>query len=434
MSYENNISKIRETDFLNLEVENNNFVLAKCGKSIFNFKKDQLKEFSHGSTVDFFINPKNSYNANPFGVGQFFIDFELPKIEYTIYKFILSFSLFIASPNTGNGYLMPIPLILDRISLLKNSNTVGNDIHDYDILLYNLNKYFNILMNGDTVNQLGVNYSQNIGSAEYLGSNLLYNTSIPVNIELPISLSDSGFPLNKIKNDLTIRVFFKSKIGEQAANDLTIGLSSVQMILRVNEMTQKYKSLLYKQPKINHCFNKRVFTRVNINQLTTNQNYNVIIPGFRGIASAVLIYLSTSESVIDTTTLGGNTLWHIFKYGLDQVYINDSSGRNILNGNKLSLNYSRFLFSNHFKNLTIPVNLNTQSLANNGELFYIPFCNEDSDSFNGCFSGGYNFNGNGDYSLNFVSKSTCSNVILNMMWFCPSLLTLMDGDIEEILA
>jgi len=37
---------------------------------------------------------------------------------------------------------MPSPFMIDRVSLLKNSNTFGVDVDSVDILHYNLNKYF----------------------------------------------------------------------------------------------------------------------------------------------------------------------------------------------------------------------------------------------------------------------------------------------------
>ena len=107
MSYDENINKVKESaEFLNLEVEKSNFVIARCGRGVYNFKKDQIKDLSHTSTVDFFINPKNSVNTFPFGVSQFYIDFDLPKIEYSIFKFILRFSLYVNAPGSNGNIII----------------------------------------------------------------------------------------------------------------------------------------------------------------------------------------------------------------------------------------------------------------------------------------------------------------------------------------
>jgi hypothetical protein len=91
------IDKVKEnTDFLKHEVVKNEYVMLKNGKSVYNLPKHQVYGTSHNPTIDFFIQPKNSYNEKPFGVSSgsiFFVDFEIPKIDYTAHEFVLKFNL-----------------------------------------------------------------------------------------------------------------------------------------------------------------------------------------------------------------------------------------------------------------------------------------------------------------------------------------------------
>ena len=433
-----NLEKVKNSvDFLKVESNKNEYSLIRCGKNVYNYKKHQLNEVSHSPTVDYFLIPKNSYNSLPFGNSQFYIDFDLPKIQYSIYEFVLRFTMNLTQAASGAQCpIIPYPLIIDRISVLKNSNALGNDTYDWDILLYNLNKYYNDLLNYDITNQLGVGTnSLEVNGKLFFGS-VITNGSAGYNISLPISLNYSSFPLDLIQNDITLRIYFKSNVLENTDlfKDNMVQLSNVGLVLRVNELSNDARKHICCQPKLNHLFNKRIFTKINVNSLTAGQNYQIVIPGFRQVASSVLIFFSSSDNAI-TNAQNNGYYWHTWRFGINNVYITDSAGRNILNNNKYDQNYNRYLISNHFNNLNNVFNSNTNSQKNSlGELTYIPFCNEESDSFNGAFSGGMPFKDTGDYSINFTSNHTCSNVILTLMWFVPSILSLHNGDLTETYA
>jgi len=239
-----NIEKLSQAaDFLKLEVKKDDYQLVKSGKSVYNLKKHQLYGLSHSPTIDFFLIPKNNYSNTPFGNSHFFIDFDLPKIEYTIHQLILRFNIFV--PNT-TSVIMPPCLIIDRVSTLKNSNAMANDCIDWDIFLFNLNKYTVEYMNNDFPHQLGVDYNASIGPNNYLGTVVNNNSNVGVNIELPISLNRSGLLLSAIKDNIVIRIYFKSNISYSGCPDNQIQLNNVTMALRVRELSSENKNYLYR--------------------------------------------------------------------------------------------------------------------------------------------------------------------------------------------
>ena len=117
------------------------YQLLKSGRNVFNLPKHQIYNTTHNPIQNFFINPKNNYSSKPFGSNSnTYIDFELPQINYTYHQFVFRFKLLNSSSSVQT--LMPSPFMIDRVSLLKNSNTFGVDVDSVDILHYNLNKYF----------------------------------------------------------------------------------------------------------------------------------------------------------------------------------------------------------------------------------------------------------------------------------------------------
>ena len=224
-----NLEKVKNNvDFLKVESNKNEHSLIRSGKNVYNYKKHQLNEVSHSPTIDYFLIPKNSYNSLPFGNSHFFIDFDLPHVSYTIYEFVLRFSMNLTQAASGAFCpIIPYPLIIEKISVLKNSNALGNDTYDWDILLHNLNKYYNDLLNKDISNQLGVSETAlTINDHTNFGS-LITAVSTGFNISLPISLNNCSFPLDLIQNNITLRIYFKSNILE----DLT---SFKDRIIRFN--------------------------------------------------------------------------------------------------------------------------------------------------------------------------------------------------------
>ena len=117
----------------------------------------------HSPTCDFVILPNNSHNANPFGLSSFYLDFKLDRINYALYQFILRFNLY--NTNTSsNLQTMPLQLIIDRVSLLKNSNVLAQDVVDWDIYFYNLQKC--CLESNEIVDVLGMQ----VDSSSYLSA------------------------------------------------------------------------------------------------------------------------------------------------------------------------------------------------------------------------------------------------------------------------
>ena len=72
---------------------------------------------------------------------------------------------------------------------------------------------------------------------------------------------------------------------------------------------------------------------------------------------------------------------------------------------------------------------------NTGQLTYLGFCQDGSDSFNGVYSCGYSFNGTsgGDHTLKFTSSYTIVNPIIHVICFVPALVSLENGELHEIL-
>ena len=124
-----------KVDFLRIDNnKNQDYMLYKTGKQVLNVNKKQVVDIVHEPTIDFYLQPKNQYPST-FSGQEFYIDFELNKFDYTFYQFLLRFE--ITNLSTGaNAKMLPYPLFISRVSVLKNQNTMGNDIYDYDIMLY----------------------------------------------------------------------------------------------------------------------------------------------------------------------------------------------------------------------------------------------------------------------------------------------------------
>jgi hypothetical protein len=131
----------------------------------------------------------------------------LNKFDYTYHQFLLRFDITNLSTN-ANAKVMPGPLLISRVSLLKNSNTLGTDIYDYDIMMFNLHKItneyntknYNIIGMSETTDKKisGFDYSP-LGTVNHL-------------IELPICLNRSYLCSSLIKDQIVIRVFFKGNV------------------------------------------------------------------------------------------------------------------------------------------------------------------------------------------------------------------------------
>jgi hypothetical protein len=84
----------------------------------------------------------------------------VPKLDLTFHQILLRFKCkndtqFVAS-------VLPPYLMIEKVSLLKNSNALANDIYDYDIYYYNLHKLFNEYnLDEKSLVSFGMDYTNN---------------------------------------------------------------------------------------------------------------------------------------------------------------------------------------------------------------------------------------------------------------------------------
>jgi hypothetical protein len=64
-------------------------------------------------------------------------------------------------------------------------------------------------------------------------------------------------PACLIKENLVLRVYFKNDVAYDG-NPSDLVLSDVGLVLRMEELNNNQLTHLYKQPKFNHMFNKRI--------------------------------------------------------------------------------------------------------------------------------------------------------------------------------
>jgi hypothetical protein len=424
----------QQVDFLKHDANHkHDYQLLKNGKSLFNLPKHQIYNTTHSPIQNYFINPKNNYSEKPFnGSSSFYIDFDVPKLDCSFYQFVLRFSLTNLS-TTANSLIMASPLIIEKVSLLKNSNALGLDIDSWDIFLFNMQKYYKDLNKDDVESNLSMKQSAQgyLLPITYSSNGDTTNN----NVEIPICLNRSDLLASAIKDNLVIRVYFKPDIVLDTIQNSDVKLSNVSLILRVQELNNSQLSVLYKQPKFNHLFNKRVVLRYNINKLTAGTEYSIPLAGFRNVCGAILLYIRRPENEIKYTTLG-NLYSHIVNLQMDNVYIVDPTGRNIQNNNKQDVNWNNYLMANHFKRVNEVFNRMSykfnNALGNRGHFTYLPFCADGSDSWDGVYSGGYSFNDNGDQVLRFTSLDNYDgNCVLTMMAFVPAILSVENGSLEE---
>jgi hypothetical protein len=133
----------KNVPFLKHDVcSHHSYELIKSGKQILNLPKEQVYNQHHSSIHDFSISAKNTYSDYPFtGNSSWYVNFELPKLNYCYHQFVLRFKLN-SNSTTDDFFVLPVPLMIDRLVLLKNSNVLS-EVNNEDILLYNLHKISN---------------------------------------------------------------------------------------------------------------------------------------------------------------------------------------------------------------------------------------------------------------------------------------------------
>jgi len=204
---------------------------------------------------------------------------------------------------------MPAPFMVDRVSLLRNSNTFGLDVDGSDILLFNLNKYYKDVGIGKSLSNIFANLGILLGSSG-MANNLISVTyganggGKEVNVEIPVSLNRSNFCASLIKDNLILRIYFKNDVSYNGtATDIV--LSDVGLVLRMEELNNNQLSHIFKQPKFNHMFNKRVIQRYNINNITNGIEVSVNLAGFRNVCGGMLVYLSYPLNDIKSASHNG---------------------------------------------------------------------------------------------------------------------------------
>ena len=420
-----NIDKVKShVDFLSSEVKKE-YQMVRGRKKVYNFKKKHIYEnLKHNNIQDFFLVPKNTYSTNPFNNSGFYLDFTIPQLShYSFNKFIFYFKV---SNNTNNNcYVLIPPLMIDRISLLKNSNSLGIDINDHDIFLTNLHRYANTY-NADKLGNFGLTVNSN---SNFTAVDLLKGTSIDGTLELPLSLSESDFLVN-LKLDYVIRIYFKGNIVIDGLQNSELVFSSPQLIMRCNELSTQSLSHILSQPKLTHFFNKRILTKYNIPSLSNGVPYTLNLTGFNHTASGLCLFLKHPESNITLAQTGGS-LWYHNLFSIDNVSITDGTGRNILNNNVYNINYNYYLMRDSFKALSNYIRQFCIN-GNDGKFFVIPFVNNLSDAFDNVFCGGYSFKEN-EYKLKFTPTFSRDNLVMYAFWFVPSILELdfATGELEE---
>ena len=259
------------------------------------------------------------------------------------------------------------------------------------------------------------------------------------NIELPISLNRSEFPLFLIKDNLTLRVYFKPNIVYETVKNSDIKLADVGLVLRCHDLNSNELNKIVKQPKFSHLFNKVVHLKYSLPKITLGVQHSIPLAGFRNVCGGMLLFFQNAENDISIET--NVVQYHFLTDRFDQVYINDPTGRNIMNNQKQDWKWNQYLMSNHFGKSNDFMNAlcyNTLLAAdynkNIGQLYYIGFSQDGTDSFNGVYSGGYSFQGTGDHVLNFTpSTSNPFNCVLNVLTFVPAVLELNNGELVETL-
>ena len=431
-----------ESEFLKFDNNfKNDYVLVKSGKSMFNIKKEQFYNINHNNVVNYNINVKNNYAEFPFnGSTSFFIDFDVPRgVQNSAYQFVLRFAL--QNKGSADSNILPSPLFIDKVSLLVNSNSLGLDITGWYIYMYNLDKYYsnkakedtyanlNVVENGSSLQGMTIN--KTLGNAD----NILWN-----NIELPISLNRSDFPLHLIKDNVTIRIYFRSNVVMSNITNSQVRLFDVGLILRCHELNNSELNKIVKQPKFNHMFNKVVHLKFSLPKLTIGVEHSIPISGFRNVCGGMLLFFQNNPNDITTET-------NIVQYQLmvdrfNDAYIVDATGKNIMNNQKQDWKWNQYIMSNHFgrsneflSSLSYNPAIYGNYNKNIGQLYYFGFCQDGSDSFNGVYSGGYSFNTGGDHILKFTpTTGNANNLELNILAFVPSVLSLENGKLSELLS
>ena len=249
-------------------------------------------------------------------------------------------------------------------------------------------------------------------------------------MELPLPLTNSNFLSSAIKNDLVVRIYFKGNIVvSDVGSNSDIKFYDLKLMLRMKETSVS----LYKEPKFNHQFTKKILTKINMPKIDLDEVYSLNITGFNSVASFAFLFIRELDNNIKESVVGKS---HLYKPVFEDVSICDNTGKNILQSDIiLQRDYNRYLMSENFHQFANIINKLSYLNYNNGNLFLIPFNYDGNLSYNTGFNGGYSFKESNDYKLKFKSKYSANrSIIVNILWFCSAMLNLEQGDLTEILS
>jgi hypothetical protein len=116
-------------------------------------------------------------------------------------------------------------------------------------------------------------------------------------MELPIAgLTNSNFLSSAIKNELTVRIYFRGSIStDDPLYNSDVKISDLKLMLRMKECSYN----LLKEPKLNYQFTKKVLSKINIPKLDADNFYNVNITGFNSVASFAFIFIREQDNNIN---------------------------------------------------------------------------------------------------------------------------------------
>ena len=454
MSSYDSVSRNDNASFVNYEVNNPyEYQMIKKNKKIHNVCKNKMYKHCHNLVKDYIVLPKSNYNSNIFGGSQNYVEFDLNNVklnDHSFFKFVLNYTL---KNTTGDdAWLLLAPLQIDHITLLVNSNACGSDITDQNLLWYNLNE--NSLIDGQSydnknyamfnnLNCVSTDWStvsgqQNMGDV-INNIALNGNSSVSYKIGIPINLMDSNFVSGLIKDNLTLRVYFKKNIsfpkptGNQVS-DQSLEISNLKLYCRMREMTNSQITSVFKQPKFSHTFTKPLVNKYIVNQLIAGQEQSVILSGYNSVCSGMFVYFTSPIEMAPVLNLNPPALAYNYLFPIDKVYLTNSTGINLCNGNQYDHKYNSYLLQEHFPVFSFVLNKLCYGGYNSGHVYYIPFSADGNERyFEHNYTGGVSISENS--KLLFTSQvSVNTSLVLNVVFLTPSMVELQNGSLNEYLS
>ena len=455
MSYEE-IKNHPNNSFFAFENNSIDYLPVRNMNKKHNIKKCNIWKNHNNKIDDFLVLPKSSYQANIFGGNSSqYIDFELPKLNrHTFQKFVLKFTIN-NTDNVNDAWINVGPYIIDHVSLIVNSNAMGADINQYNIMWHNLERCGKIDGQSIIPTCLSLQNSLNMKVNDFSVYPTISNwrqcvAGITVSklsnkhflIELPISLSGSDILASSIQDNIIIRVYFKNSItvipalgmGTNGVLDNLLTISNVKLYLRCKELTNQEIVCYNKMPMITFPFTKKIVHKYTLNSFIAGQEMSIQLSDFHSVSTGCFVFF-TSQSDNNTEFFPINTcLPYHFALSVDNVYINDSIGKNINNGIKLDMALTSYILEENFPNFSTSLQSLCYQGQNDGYIHYFSFCGDgQSSTFENVYTGGVKFNNNTIY-FTPINDAIVKTVVLNIMYCVPAYLQVENGSINEYYA